>query len=72
VMHRWDLIPIAAILAVTGMIIMVVAIISIARAIGKRGVTRKELGELRRDISQMKDHINDIREQLADIIIRLG
>ena len=54
------------------MITVVVIFGTIARAIKRRGASRKELQELREDISQMKSRIEEIREQLADIIIRLG
>lgn len=60
--------------AIAGMLtgIVILAIIFIGRATGKRGAGRRELQELRQDISEMKNHIEEIREQLADIIIRLG
>ena len=67
-----DWTAIAGIVAGTVMVVMVVAIIFIGRAIGRRGMRRKEFQELRQDISQIKNHIEEIREQLADIVIRLG
>ena len=70
-MHA-NLIPIIGIVAGTIMVVLIVAVSSIATAAGKRGVNRKELQELKQDISQIKEHIEDMREQLADIVIRLS
>ena len=70
-MHA-NLIPIIGIVAGTIMVVLIVTVSSIATAVSKRGVNRKELQELKQDISQMKESIEDIREQLADIVIRLG
>jgi len=69
---RVDFTAIIGIVSGTGMIVLIVAISSIARAVGKRGASRKELQELRQDISQIKESIDDMREQLADIVIRLS
>jgi hypothetical protein len=71
-MHEDVILPIAivGIVMLTGMVISVFALI--ARAIGRRGVGRRELQELRKDISHIKSQIDDMKEQLADIVIRLG